>query len=67
MCKEADIVISGQKLTSGESMTIRVAVYQLDMDLCENGLGDHEHGKAMTAGYIQSIKSIYKKLHLTLK
>ena len=66
MYKEADIVISGQQLTQGESMTIRVAVAHLDKYLCKNGLGDDEHGKAMTAGYIKDIKSIYKKLHLTL-
>ncbi len=54
---EPIITLNGRLLTQGESMTIRVALQSLYMTL-EDGLGDDEHGKAMTEGYRACIRNI---------
>jgi hypothetical protein len=39
----------------GQSMTVRVAITSFAADLLENGLGDDDHGKKMTAAYLERI------------
>jgi hypothetical protein len=58
---EAVIEINGHRLTEGESMTVRVALSSMAMEL-EDGLGDDENGKAITAGYRSAIASILRKM-----
>jgi hypothetical protein len=59
---EADITISGETLTSGESMTFRVAIESFAQNLHNEGLGDDDHGKAITQGYLANIDSIRNKM-----
>lgn len=40
MFKEAKITINGIELTSGEAMTVRVAISSFVLDLRAGGLGD---------------------------
>lgn len=56
--KEPTITINGAMLHPGEAMTIRVALESFAIDLTAKGLGDDEHGKKMTAGYLASIDRI---------
>lgn len=58
MNKEPEIIINGTKVTDGMAMTIRVAIESYAMDLRSEGLGDDEHGKAMTKGYLDNIDYI---------
>jgi hypothetical protein len=53
--KEARITINGRDLMEGQSMTVRVAITSFAADLLENGLGDDDHGKKMTAAYLERI------------
>lgn len=62
--QEAEIVINGRRLNHAESMTIRVAIEHFASDLREEGLGDDEMGKAITAGYLKSIKGVREKIHV---
>ncbi len=55
--EEADIFINGVKLTPAQSMTVRVAISSLQMSLQE-GLGDDEHGRAMTSRYQKACREI---------
>lgn len=57
---EPRITINGVVLSNGAAMTIRVAVENFAMWLHENGLGEDEHGQAMTKGYLDRIKDIRK-------
>jgi hypothetical protein len=56
MQDEADITISGVKLTDAESMTLRVAIDTLANVLAE-GLEDQE-GRALTQMYLESLSRI---------
>jgi hypothetical protein len=56
--KEAEIDINGYALTEAQSMTIRCALNTFGASLVEDGLGDDEHGRAMTEGYLARIKEI---------
>ena len=60
MKDEAEIVISGVKLTDAESMTVRVAIDTLANVLAE-GLEEQE-GRALTERYMASLKQIQKLL-----
>jgi hypothetical protein len=60
MQDEAEIVISGVKLTDAESMTVRVAIDTLANVLAE-GLEEAE-GKELTDLYIESLKRIQSLL-----
>lgn len=55
---EAHIVINDVPLTFVQSMTVRVAMSNLALDLQENGLGEDEHGIFMTNSYLKSIREI---------
>lgn len=57
---EPYIVINGVALTEGQAMTVRVALGVFAMDLKENGCGDDEHGKAMSAGYTDRLDEIFR-------
>lgn len=57
MAEEPNIVINGKLLTVGQAMTVRVAIGSFLMSL-EEGLGDDEHGKAMTEAYRTRIREI---------
>lgn len=54
---EPTITINGHVLTSAQSMTVRNAIESLAMDL-RGGLGDDDHGRAMTSGYLACINEI---------
>lgn len=55
---EAEITINGRRVTSGQSMTIRVALEAFAMDLQANGLGNDAHGKAMAALYLAQVREL---------
>lgn len=57
---EPIITINGVQLTEGQAMTLRVAAGGFAMELQQNGLGDDEHGKAMTAGYFARLNEIFE-------
>jgi len=59
---EPTITINGVVLTTGEAMTMRVALEAFATDLLEHGLGDDEHGRAMTESYIAAIRTIRLKM-----
>ena len=49
---EPTVTVSGQRLSDGEVMTIRVALNSFISDMQQpNALGGDEHGKAMASGY----------------
>ena len=50
-------------LTVGQSMTVRCAIESFAFSLQEDGLGDDEHGRAMTKGYLANIEQIRKSMH----
>jgi hypothetical protein len=60
MHDEAEIIISGVKLTNAESMTVRVAIDTLANVLAE-GLEEQE-GRALTEVYIASLSRIQSLL-----
>ncbi len=49
---EPAIIINGTTLTDAQVMTLRCACSNFGSDLLENGLGNDESGKAMSAGYL---------------
>lgn len=51
------IHISGVLLTDAQAMTIRIAI-QCFAETLQDGLGEDEHGKIMTASYLNSIFTI---------
>ena len=55
---EATITINGHQLTQAQSMTARVALVTMAVNLKSRGLGDDEHGIAMTEGYLARIHEI---------
>ena len=59
---EPEIIIDGKKLTVGEAMTVRVAINSFVSDIQENGLGEDEHGKAMSEGYIRNGNAVLMKM-----
>ena len=59
---EPTITINGVTLSQGQAMTVRVALSAFAMDL-RDGLGDDEHGKAMTAAYRARLSEILKIIH----
>lgn len=58
MPKEPRITINHTPLTEGEAMTIRVALESFAAELRAKGLGNDEHGRAMTHGYLANIDAI---------
>jgi hypothetical protein len=60
MQDEAEIVISGVKLTDAESMTVRVAIDTLANVLAE-GAAENE-GKALAERYLESLSRIQSLL-----
>jgi hypothetical protein len=55
---EPKIIVNGTLLTTGQAMTVRVAIQSFASDLVENGLGEDEHGISMTKNYLDRIKEI---------
>jgi hypothetical protein len=55
--QEPSITINGHTLTVAQAMTVRVAIGAFAMDL-QDGMGDDDHGRAMTEGYLIAIRSI---------
>lgn len=62
MYDEPEILINGQNVGPGCSLTIRVAIESFAADLIENGLGDDEHGKIMKEHYLNRIEDIRKAM-----
>jgi hypothetical protein len=56
--KEADITISGRRLSEGQSMALRVAVENFTFELMDRGLGNDEHGKRLTQNYLDRLDEI---------
>jgi hypothetical protein len=65
--KEAEIIISGQRLSLGESMTVRVAVQHYAAFLHEYGLGKDKLGRDICEGYLKNIIRINQLIALTAK
>jgi hypothetical protein len=58
---EAAVTVNGESLTSGDVMTIRVALNSFICELAERGLGDDYHGKRMVELYTESaIRTLLK-------
>lgn len=56
---EAAIIINGHRLTTAQSMVVRVAMGSFALSLQANdALGDDAHGVAMRAGYQGRIREI---------
>jgi hypothetical protein len=50
--KQPDIVINGRQLSTGQAMTLRVALQSFLSDIAEPGsLGDDDHGRKMRELY----------------
>ncbi len=65
---EPEIIINGTTLTDAQVMTLRCACSNFGSDLLENGLGNDESGRAMTAGYLLArLRELDKLLHLHCK
>ena len=57
---EPTITVNGVPLTIGQAMTVRVALNSLAVDLRSDGMGDDEHGRRMTEGYLTAIGEIFR-------
>lgn len=64
MNKELSVIINQQRLTEAQAMTVRVAIVSFAMDLCENGLGNDEPGKAICAAYKARLSEINKIMEI---
>lgn len=60
MKDEAEIIISGVKLTDAQSMTVRVAIDTLSNVLAEGAAEDE--GKALAERYVESLSRIQSLL-----
>ena len=56
--QEPRITINGTELTAGQSMTVRVAISSFIINMQSDGLGDDEHGKIMTAAYLERAREV---------
>jgi hypothetical protein len=63
MHQEPKIVINNIPLTNAQAMTVRVALETFLLSLVQDGLGDDEHGRAMSEGYKDRIREIVKIIH----
>ena len=61
--KEPAIVINGTTLSSGQSMTVRVALESFATDLHESGLGNDDRGKQMAKAYLANIDTIRQMMY----
>lgn len=52
---EAEVIINGQKLTSAQSMALRVAATMFDAEC-----GDDERGQAMKRAYLDRIREVLR-------
>ena len=59
MDDEPTIIINGQQLNTAQAMTIRVALNVFAIDL-QDGLGNDDHGKKMTAAYQSRLTEIFR-------
>ena len=60
MYEDVEITINGTTLSTGQIMTIHVALNTLASELERNGLGDDEHGRILKQAYSSQISSILK-------
>lgn len=58
MHEEPSITVNGTALTPGQAMTLRVAMESFAGDLSRDGLGDDDHGRAMTKAYLENVAAI---------
>lgn len=61
---EPAIIINGVRLTTGQAMTVRVALGSFAMSL-NDGLGDDEHGRQMTAAYRERLRELFQLMNVT--
>ena len=59
---EPRITIDGIVLTTGQAMTVRVALASFTLDVKVGRLGSDEHGVAVTAAYKARLEEILKLL-----
>ena len=60
---EPTIIIGNTMLHEGQAMAVRVALNNFLIDLRdEDGLGDDEHGRAMTAAYRARIVEVLQMM-----
>jgi hypothetical protein len=64
---EATIVVEGTRLTDAQSMTFRCALNDFAMSLRAEGLGNDEHGKRITEGYLARIGEIMDLMRPALR
>lgn len=58
MIDEPRMTINGRKLSTGQAMTVRVAIQSLAACLVDEGLGDDCGGKQMCDAYLARIREI---------
>ena len=61
---EPVIIVNGVPLSLGQAMTVRAALNGFCSTLREEGLGDDEHGKMMTEGYLARTKEVFELMGL---
>lgn len=59
---EPSVTINGVALNAAQAMALRVAVTSFRSDLLEHGLGEDEHGRAMTALYLLRADEILRAM-----
>lgn len=62
--KEPTIMVNGRTLNMPESRTVRSSLDSLQNELKVNGLGDDDHGKAMTQYYLRDIRNIKNLIYV---
>jgi hypothetical protein len=50
--------LNGIALSIGQAMTLRVAIESFAISLVHEGLGEDEHGRAMTKAYLTRINEL---------
>ena len=62
--EEAEVIVNGKKLTTGEVMTLRVALsgFVGEMASDPNALGTDDIGRRIRDGYIRNGRSVEKML-----
>ena len=55
--------LNGVQLTEGQALTLRVALESFAGELQRDGLGDDEHGRALTRGYLARIEDLRRIIY----
>lgn len=56
--QEPPVTINGEKLSTAQAMTVRVAIQTFDLSLAQTGLGDDYTGRKIAEGYRRCVREI---------